>query len=176
MIAEYKIQGEAPYTIRLLSGADEPEVQDLWERCSDFSELVEGRLPEKDAGHSVLFDLPPEKAMKDKYVFGVYNEKAVLIAVIDLIKDYKDIGEWIIGLMLIDPGERGNGLGRKVHDFLKALVSENNGQKLRIAVVEENTNGFHFWSRMGYVEKERVRRTYGNKDHTVIVMNLLLNG
>ncbi len=174
MLAEYKIQGESPYTIRLLSGANEAEVQNLCERCSDFSELVEGRPPEKDAGHSVLFDMPPEKTMEDKFVFGVYNEKAVLIGVIDLIKDYKDVGEWIIGLMLIDPGERKNGLGRKVHDFLKTLVSENHGQKLRIAVVEENTNGFHFWCRMGYVEKERVARTYGNKEHTVIAMNLLL--
>ena len=69
------------HNIRLLSGDDETDLQALCERCSDFSELAEGRPPEKDAGHSILFDLPPEKTLKDKFVFGVYKETGVLIQV-----------------------------------------------------------------------------------------------
>lgn len=162
------------YNIRLLSGDDEIDVQALCERCSDFSELVEGRPPEKDAGHSILFDLPPDKELKDKYAFGVYKECGLLIAVVEMIKDYKVTGEWIIGLLMLDPSERGKGLGRKLHDQIKAWVSEENGRALRIGVVEENHKGHQFWCEMGYVEVERVKRTYGNKEHTVIVMNLLL--
>ncbi len=169
-----KITDCSEYNIRLLSGDDEDDVQDLCERCSDFSELIEGRPPEKDAGHSILFDLPPDKELKDKYVFGVYKENNVLIAVIDIVKDYKVTGEWIIGLLMIDPSERGNCLGRKLHELIKTWVLEQNGSTLVIGVVEENYRGFKFWSEMGYSEAGRLKQTYGNKEHIVIAMNFRL--
>lgn len=174
MLTGNKIIGQHEYDIRLLSGDDETDVQDLCERCSDFSELIEGRPPEKDAGHGILFDLPPGKKPKDKYVFGVYKENSVLIAVIDMVKDYKATGEWIIGLLMIDPSERGNGLGRKLHDLIKIWVSEKHGKALRIGVVEENYKGHGFRREMGYAEVDRVKNTYGNKEHTLIVMGLCL--
>ena len=169
-----KIIGQHEYNIRLLSGDDEIDVQALCERCSDFSELIEGRPPEKDAGKSILFDLPPGKELKDKYVFGVYKENDILIAVIDIIKDYKIAGEWMIGLLMIDPSERGNSLGRKLHDLIKNWVLEEHGKSLRIGVVEENYRGYKFWCQMGYVEVDRVKNAYGNKEHTVIIMKLFL--
>ncbi|HCD44757.1 MAG TPA: N-acetyltransferase [Lachnoclostridium sp.] len=169
-----KIIGQQEYNIRLLSGNDEIDVQNLCERCSDFFELIEGRLPEKDAGNSILFDLPPGKALKDKYVFGVYKKNGVLIAVIDMVKDYKATGEWIIGLFMLDPDERGNRLGRRLHDSIKDWVLEEHGRALRIGVVEENRRGHKFWCKMGYIEVDRVKMTYGNKEHTVKVMNLFL--
>jgi hypothetical protein len=46
--------GQHEYNIRLLTGKDEPDVQDLCERCSDFFELTEGRPPGKDAGNLIL--------------------------------------------------------------------------------------------------------------------------
>ena len=75
---------------------------------------------------------------------------------------------------MIDPSERGNDLGRKLHDFIKAWVSEKHGKVLRIGVVESNHRGYKFWRKMGYIEVDRIIRTYGNITHTVIVMNLLL--
>jgi len=144
-----KIIGQSGYTIRLLSGDDEIDVQDLCERCSDFSELIEGRPPEKDAGNSILFDLPPDKELEDKFVFGVYKENNLLIAVADMIKDYKETGEWIIGLLMIDPIERGNSLGRKLHELIKTWVLEEHGKVLRIGVVEDNDRGRRFWKEMG---------------------------
>ncbi len=161
------------YDIRLLTEDDEADIQDLCERCSDFSELVEGRTPEKGAGHNILFDLPPGKEMKDKYVLGVYKEN-IMVAVIDIVKDYVLHGEWIIGLLMIDPGERGKGLGRKLHALIKARIMEERGKLLRIGVVEENHRGYNFWREMGYVEANRQKNTYGTKEHTVIVMNLVI--
>ena len=37
----------------------------------------------------VMFDLPPDKEMMDKFVFGVYKGNDFLIAVMDVIKDYR---------------------------------------------------------------------------------------
>lgn len=174
MLNSKKIIGSSEYNIRLLSADNENEVQSLCERCLDFWELTDGRPPEKDAGHSILFDLPPDKELKDKYVIGVYNENNILIAVIDIVKDYKAAGEWMIGLLMIDPGERGNSLGRKLHDLIKGWVREEQGSVLRIGVIKENIRGYKFWCEMGYAEIDRVDRTYGLKEHIVIVMNLIL--
>lgn len=165
----------ADYTARLLSPADETTVQDLCERCSDFSLLIEGRLPEKSAGHDILFDLPPNKGLEDKYVIGVYKkENDLLIAVIDLIKDYKVSGEWTLGLLMIDPNERGHGLGRTLQAFIKTQVLAHQGSMMRIGVVEENHRAYKFWREMGYAEVDRVKMTLGIKEHSVIVMNLPL--
>jgi len=119
--------GQHEYNIRLLTGKDEPDVQDLCERCSDFFELTEGRPPGKDAGNLIL-----------------------------------------------DPNVRGSGLGRRLHDFIKDWVLEEHGRALRIGVVEENHRGHKFWCKMGYIEVDRVKMTYGNKEQTVKVMNLFL--
>ena len=163
--------GNNEYRIKLLTCKNEKQVQALCEQCSDFSMLIEGRLPEKNAGHEILFDLPPDKALEDKYVFGIYNENDCLSAVIELVKDYKIPGEWMLGLMMISPNERGKGLGRRLHEFVKTWVSEFQGKLLRIGVVEENYRAHKFWVEMGYTEVDRIKRKFGNKEHVVIVMN-----
>lgn len=170
------ITEQEAYSIKLLSGDDEAAVQDLCERCSDFTELVEGRPPEPDAGRSILFDCPPDKDLTDKFDYGVYNESNTLIAIIDLIKDYKAVGDWIIGLLMIDPSHRGHGLGRKLHYLISTWVYEEQGKKLRIGVVAENHSGYEFWRAMGYTEVDRVTQQLGAKEQVVISMEFLIDG
>jgi GNAT superfamily N-acetyltransferase len=162
---------EENYEIRLLGARNEAELQDLCERCHEFALLTEGQLPGPKAGFDILNDLPPGKEMEDKRVLGVYDE-GLLAAVVEMVKDYKTVGEWIIGLLLIDPEKRGNGLGSAIHDYIIEYVSQNGGSLLRIGVIEENIRGMNFWKRMGYHEVERKVQSFGIKEHTVIVMNL----
>jgi GNAT superfamily N-acetyltransferase len=165
---------ENDYFIRTLHVEDEKILQHLCERCIDYYEIVEGRLPEKDAGYEILKDLPTGWDLKDKRVFGCFNENNLLIAVIDILADYPDKGEWIIGLLMIDPIERGKGLGKLLHEFIKDYVLKYKADKLRIGVVEDNTRATSFWKSLGYYEIKRVNIQYGNKDHVVVVMNLPL--
>jgi GNAT superfamily N-acetyltransferase len=162
------------YFIRMLHVEDETILQHLCESCLDYFEIVEGRFPEKDAGREILNDLPPGWTFKDKRIFGCFNEQDSLIGVIDILADYPDKGEWIIGLMMIDPSERGKGLGKLLHEFIKDYVLKYKADKLRIGVVEENTKAAVFWKSLGYFEVKRVNMSYGNKDHVVVVMNLRL--
>ena len=163
---------ENDYFIKMLHVEDATIVQHLCERCIDYFEIVEGRLPEKEAGLDILNDLPPEKESKDKRVFGCFNEHHFLIAVIDILADYPDKGEWIIGLLMIDPKERGKGLGKVLHEFIKDYVLMYKADKLRIGVAQENTKVYSFWKSLGYDEIKRVNMRYGNKDNVVVVMNL----
>ncbi|QUH26107.1 GNAT family N-acetyltransferase [Serpentinicella alkaliphila] len=159
------------YLIRELSIYDEQKIQNLCERCLDYFELVEGTHPEECEGRNILYDLPPNKSLEDKFVFGVFDNMDRLVAVADIIKDYKAISEWIIGLMLIDPRERGLGLGRKVYDMIKEWISRSGGKAIRIGVVENNINGYNFWFSLGLREIQRVEMKFKLKEHIVIIMN-----
>lgn len=162
------------YAIRKLVSADVKKLQQLCERCHDYYEICEGRIPNGNDGIDILQELPPNKNIKDKYVLGVFAGEENLVAVIDLIKDYPEAGEWIIGLMMIEPGERGKGLGRRLHEFLVEKILTEGHRKLRIGVVEDNKKGFAFWKSLGYYEVKRVTLTFGKVDKPVIVMNFHL--
>lgn len=165
---------ENNYYIKLLGAVDEEILQHLCESCIDYYEIVEGRPPEKNAGHEILNELPPGWESKDKRVFGCFNELNLLTAVIDILADYPNKGEWMIGLLMIHPKERGTGLGKVLHEFIKDYVLMYKAHKLRIGVILENTNAIGFWKSLGYDEIKRVNMSYGYKDNVVVVMNLQL--
>lgn len=163
--------GSSEYLIKELHQEDERDLQILNEKCIDYYMNIEGRQSIISTGRELLNELPPNKKLRDKFVFGVYNNNYNLIAVIDIIKDYKIEKEWTIGLMLIDPSERGKGLGSILHNFLIELVSDYHASKFRLGVVEENQMALNFWTKLGYKEIDRVIIKLGNKDKNVIVMN-----
>lgn len=162
------------YFMKRLTAEDENSLQELCGRCSDYYTVVEGRSPSKDAAHEILTELPPNKEYKDKFVVGVCNQNAELVGVIDVVRDYPEMGEWMIGLLMIDPAERNNGLGRRIHRHLVEGVSRLKGDKLRIGVVEDNHGAYCFWRKLGYEEIKRVNMKVGDKENVVIVMNYKL--
>lgn len=175
MVDNIVIDGNV-YSIRRLTGKDEPKLQDLCERCFEFSLMSDGKMPDKNAGYEILNDLPPGKELKDKHVFGVFDKNSILIAVIDMVKDFKVQGEWTIGLLMIDPKERGKSLGTKIHCLIKDWVAAKGGSSLRIGVIEENYRGLNFWIKLGYKELFRKKQSFEKKEHNIIVMSLSLGG
>ena len=160
------------YSIKILNIDDENIVQDLCEECPDYFQIVKNEQPGKDAGHEILTDLPPGKNISDKSVFGCFDAGNKLIAVADLVNGWKDEDEWTIGLLLIHPAERGQGLGKTIHEFIKNFAKDNGAKKMRIGVVEQNIKAINFWTKQGYQKIERVKRKYGNNDSLVIIMGL----
>lgn len=159
------------YIVKRLGMEDEKSLQQLCEKCVDYYKVVEGRNPPPDAGYEILTRLPPDKECSDKFVLGVFNQNYELVGVIDMVKDYPDRGEWIIGLLMIQPEERTKGLGRKIHDGLIQWASNSGANKLRIGVVEDNHNAYRFWRKLGYTETKRVSKKIGDNENVVIVMN-----
>lgn len=135
--------------IRILKTEDVDDIQSLCMRCFEFSLLVEGALPQADAGQNILTALPPGKEANDKYVFGVYDGP-ILIAVIDLIRNYPRDREWYIGLLMIDPQYRAKHLGTTLTNWILNVVSEHGGHQVKLGVVKDNTAGLAFWKKMGF--------------------------
>ena len=164
-----KINGEK-YIIRNLDIEDKDIIQNLCEECIDYYNIVSGEAPKKDTWKEVLEDLPPGKTYEEKYALGAFKD-GHLVAVIDLIRDYPEKGEWIIGLLLIHPSERNKGLGERINNLIAEVVKDKGGIKLRIGVVEDNSKALSFWKGIGYEEIKRANLTIGHKNNIVIVMN-----
>ncbi|KGG80336.1 hypothetical protein Y919_06930 [Caloranaerobacter azorensis H53214] len=163
------------YIFKKLSIDNEIQVFDLLSQCDDYFYLVEGRKADESSVKELFEDLPPGKHIDDKNIFGVfYNEK--LIGIVDLVQDFPEKGEWIIGLMLLHPDERRKGLGKAIHDIIVDIANEQKAKKLRIGVVEQNEKALKYWKNIGYKEIKRTQPLkYGSKESIVIVMNYFLN-
>lgn len=159
------------YKIKYLSKENNNIVEKLCEKCSDYYILHDGILPSKEDIDEIFTALPPNKNYEDKFVLGIYKFDE-LIGIVDIIKDFPTVGEWMIGLMFIEPEARGNGLGKRVHDALVGWVKNLGAKSFRIGVIEDNYKGINFWSGLGYTKIREVNMDFKAKTHVVNVMRL----
>lgn len=157
------------YEISQLSRQNNDIVEELCNKCSDYFMLSGGALPSKDDGSALFTDLPPNKSLEDKFLFGVYKFNK-LIGIIDIIKDFPAISEWTIGLLLIEPEERGKGLGIMIHDALVNWARHLGAKKFSIGVIEDNDRAFRFWSNLGYEKIEEINVDIGSKKQVANLM------
>lgn len=106
------------YKIKILYENNHNIVEELCKKCSDYYVLHDGILPSKKEINEIFNTLPSNKNYEDKFVLGLYKFNNELIGIVDIIRNFPTIGEWMLGLMLIEPQERANGLGKIVHQAL----------------------------------------------------------
>ena len=155
--------------LRRLSPADTAGVQALCQRCADYFLLHEGTPPGPSAAGDIFEALPPGKSAADKFVFGVESAGG-LKGIVDLVRDFPETGTWMLGLLLLEPSERGRGTGKAVHKALASWAAGCGAAAFRIGVVEENARGRRFWSSLGYLTQKDVSMRLGQKKHRVLVM------
>ncbi len=158
------------YKIEMLNTNDVAKVFSLCVKCSDFYMLHDGVIPTIEDADDIFTSLPPNNTYDDKLVLGIYNLIGELVGIIEIVKNYPIINQWIIGTVFIEPDERSNGLGRLSHDAIKEWAKSLGVKALRLGVIEENEKGIKFWSSVGYEKKNEVKKDYKNKTHTVYVM------
>ncbi|OAA90485.1 GNAT family N-acetyltransferase [Clostridium ljungdahlii] len=160
------------YKIKLISVDNHKIVDELCEKCSDYYILHAGILPSKEEIDEIFNALPTNKNYEDKFVLGIYKFDNELVGIIDIVRDFPTVGEWMLGLMLIEPQERGNGLGKIIHEALVEWAINLGAKSFRIGVIEENTKGINFWSALGYTKIKEVTMDFAEKTHIVNVMTL----
>ena len=159
------------YKIKYLSAENNKIVEKLCEKCSGYYILHDGILPSKEQIDEIFTALPPNKNYEDKFILGIYKFDE-LVGIVDIIKDFPTIGEWMLGLMIIEPEERGNGLGKIVHEALIGWAIDFGAKSFRIGVIEYNYNGIKFWSSLGYTKIKKVNMNFKTNTHIVNVMRL----
>lgn len=159
------------YKIKHLSKDNNNIVERLCEKCSDYYILSDGVFPSKEEIDKIFTDLPPNKNIEDKFLLGAYKSDE-LVGIVDIIKDFPTTGEWMLGLMLIEPEERGNGLGKTIHEALVEWAKDLGAKTFRIGVIEDNYKAFNFWSNLGYTRIKEINMDFTSKTHVVNVMRL----
>ncbi len=163
------------FTAKQLVIEDAELLQELCEQCADFSQLVEGTSPSPGGAHEIFRGLPRGKNARDKFVFGFYGPDNRLLAVIESIYGYPDGQTWWIGLMMVAPAYRGQGLGKVFYRAFEQWVAAQNIFRISLGVIEENTSGLEFWKAMGFEVIDKTEpRQFGNKVHAVHVMRRVL--
>jgi GNAT superfamily N-acetyltransferase len=94
--------------------------------------------------------LPPGKYHEEKVLMAAFF-KDELIAIFDFLKNWPKENTWVIGLMMVDENWRGQNVGIELLEDLRGFFGLNMVRKLRLGVLEGNTNARRFWTKNGFV-------------------------
>jgi GNAT superfamily N-acetyltransferase len=160
------------YSVKLLKLEDATVLQSLYEQCTEFAFLTDGQPPSPTAAHNEFDAVPDGKTTKDKYIFGLFNPQNDLIGMIESLRHYPDNQTWWLGLMMLSPKQRGQGLGSEFYQGFENWVSAQGIKQVSLSVVEANELGLQFWKSLGFeVICKTEPRQFGNKTHAVYVMS-----
>lgn len=161
-----------------IAPGDEPgraALQDLLERCADYMTLEDGVPPRPSAAAELIAALPPGRSQQHKHVLGLARAAGEpFIAVIDAVRGFPDEGDWFVGLVLVDPAERGRGRGAAIMADLEDWFRRERGVASYLAVLERNPAAQRFWLRQGYVQLDRRVRVTGSREDPVFRMKKAL--
>ena len=149
-----------------LEAEDGAETQSLFERCDDYYALVYGHPPGPAEVQSLFVGLPEGRIYDDKYAGGIYRD-GELAGVLDAIRNHPVPGEWALGLLLLEPAHRGDGLGRETYEGFERWAGPS---AIWIVVQDRNTRGRAFWERLGFEHERTENRRQGVLDNVCHIL------
>lgn len=163
------------YSVHLLSLEDVKAIQALYDQCVDYMLLVDGHPAGKNAAEEEFKDLSPGISLDDRFMFGIIDAIGELTGVLDVLRGYPDQGIWWIGLLLLVPEMRSQGIGKKVLQGLTGYIRASGGKAIMLGVVKENERAYQFWHKVGFeFVQETEPKQFGNKTQIVQIMRLNL--
>ncbi len=148
-----------------------PALQALLERSSDYFHLIEGRPPKPDDAINLAHECPPGWSLNGKFLIGIKDQYNHLVAVLEGMRGYPRQGIFWIGLLLIDPSKRGQGLGARIVAGFEQWARSQGAKQIRLGVVDVNERAFRFWQRVGFELVNNKRSSYlGQQERLVYQM------
>lgn len=138
-------------TLRRLSGTPEDRAALLRVMCASpaFYRTVCAREADERDVDELFAVAPPGVAAADKHVLAV-EERGVVVGCADLVRGWPAPEVAFIGLLVLEEGVRGRGLGRAAYAALEERARSWGATRLRLGVLEVNARGQAFWSRLGF--------------------------
>ncbi len=121
--------------IRSFQIPDEPEVIDLWHRCS----LV---VPQNDPKKDIKMKL---KVQPELFIVGVVSNRIVST----IMSGYDGHRGWIYYLA-VDPDFRQNGIGRRMVEKVEMKLRKLGCQKINLQVRNSNKSVIAFYEHIGF--------------------------
>jgi ribosomal protein S18 acetylase RimI-like enzyme len=142
-------------------------------RSSEFYDLIGDALTAESAAAEILGPLEEPYARGIKHVFGLL-EAGEVFAVADLLEGHPTPGEWVIGLLLVDPAHRRKGFGRQLAGSILGWIAGNGGTVVRLIVHQQNPGALAFWRRLGFEVEYETQTVVGRRSSVAWVLSVRL--
>ena len=87
------------YSARPLKLTDAEVLQQVYEQCADYAELVDGHPPSSSAAREEFSAVPEGKTLEDKFMFGLFSPANDLVGLLEGNRHYPEEQTWWIGLI-----------------------------------------------------------------------------
>jgi ribosomal protein S18 acetylase RimI-like enzyme len=165
------------YSIRQLSQDDSGALQELFLLCEDYFIIVEGQGPAANEAEEELQPNPPGLPPGQRDLLGIVGPGGQLVGFLEGLRGYPDVSTWWIGILLLIPEVRSQGLGRELVAGFARYARANGAGAIMLGVVEDNERAHEFWTKIGFeLVHTRDPRPFGRKTQSVRVMRKMLAG
>lgn len=136
--------------IRSLSpDADHAAVAAFLDEAADYWLLADGEAPGPQAAEEFFTQCPPGCDPAASHRLGLFHDGR-LSGLAELSFGFPAPGDAYLGLMILAPRLRGQGLGAGFLAHVETLARDAGAPTLFLAVIEANPRGRAFWDRHGF--------------------------
>ncbi|MEF3046830.1 GNAT family N-acetyltransferase [Pseudotabrizicola sp. L79] len=134
--------------------ADRADVAALLTKAQDYYLLWKGYPPGAEEVDDVFIGGPPGCDPAQSHRLGLYLDDPLaglqLSGVAELSFGFPEPQDAYLGLMILAPSARSGGHGAAFLAHVEGLARARAARTLYLAVLEKNTRGHAFWTRMGF--------------------------
>ena len=160
------------WELRPVAGGDFDAVLALEERCGDFFGLLDGAPATAESLRRDMAELPPRCTPEQKHFAALWKDGAPWM-VLDLVEGWPRPKTIFVGLFVMDPALRRQGVGRAVMTAVLQAAKGAGFDRARLACLLDNPVGHAFWQAMGFREL-RQDALLGERSAPVWIMERLL--
>lgn len=128
---------------------DLPAVAAFLDEAADYWLLAEGAAPGPTAAADFFTDAPPGCDPARSQHLGLFHESR-LSGLAELSFGFPAAGDAYLGLLILTPRLRGQGLGRSLLTEVETRARNAGAGALYLAVLDANPRGAAFWAREGF--------------------------
>ena len=163
--------GLPDYSVHFLHSEDSAAIQELWEICADYMLLLNGCPNDPQLGEGAFTDVPPGRSAEDLAIFGIIDRQGGLVGILHTLPGYPDENTWWIGVYVLIPELRSQGIGEQVVKGFEEYVRLRGYSSIMLGVVKKNKRASKFLKRIGFTVVRQTRpHQFGYSIHRVIVM------
>lgn len=130
----------------LVQELDFETVTAFYREAPDYWMLAEGIVPGPDKALEFFTECAPGSDIADATKLGVFLDGR-LSGLADLSVGFPEPGDAYLGLMMLGPWARGQGIGAALLRYIEGLVAS---PQLYLAVLDANPRGRAFWEKQGF--------------------------
>jgi len=137
------------YDVRRLTEADIPDVYRLCLANRRYYRYAKME-PTPQNLTEIISARPEGTAPENKHFVGFYDSEGRLVAILDLITHYPEMGSAFVGWFMVDAALQGQGIGSRIFADIRAALAADGYRYIALGVILENSEAIAFWKKQGF--------------------------